>query len=73
MDVEIAKCEKKLGLARMNLGKVLKIEAVADYEQTVPPDVQLANEDRVRVFSLYRRRRDVDVGRTRSGRRWRRR
>lgn len=37
----------------MNLAKVLKIEAVADYEQTVPPDVQLLNEERVRGFSQF--------------------
>ncbi|RDB22412.1 Valine--tRNA ligase [Hypsizygus marmoreus] len=44
LDVEISKCEKKLDLARMNLQKVIKVESQADYEDTVPADVRLANE-----------------------------
>jgi hypothetical protein len=48
LDVEIAKCEKKLDLARLNLGKILKVEGQADYEETVPNTVRLANEEKVR-------------------------
>jgi valyl-tRNA synthetase len=48
LDVEIGKCEKKLDLAKMNLSKIQKIEAHADYLQTVPADVRAVNEDKVR-------------------------
>jgi valyl-tRNA synthetase len=46
--VEIAKCEKKLNLARMNLEKLSKVESQPDYEETVPENVRLINEDKVR-------------------------
>jgi tetrahydrodipicolinate N-succinyltransferase len=48
LDVEMAKCDKKLDLAQMNLAKVQKVEAQADYAQTVPADVRAINEDKVR-------------------------
>lgn len=48
LDVEIAKCNKKLDLARLNLAKVVKVESQADYRETVPENVRLANEDKVR-------------------------
>jgi valyl-tRNA synthetase len=51
LGVEIGKCEKKLDLARMNLEKIKKVEAQADYEETVPANVRLLNEDRVRILS----------------------
>jgi len=47
-DVEIAKCEKKLNLTRLNLEKVRKVESQAGYEETVPENVRLINEDKVR-------------------------
>lgn len=47
LDVEIAKCEKKLDVVRMNLSKVTKLESHPDYETTVPADVRLANEEKV--------------------------
>ncbi len=50
LDAEIAKCEKKLQLARLNLDKVRKVEAQPDYEETVPENVRSTNEDRVRVL-----------------------
>jgi valyl-tRNA synthetase len=50
IDVEIAKCDKKLDLARMNLVKVQKVETQADYEQTVPADVRALNEDKVGLW-----------------------
>ncbi|KAF8063543.1 tRNA synthetases class I-domain-containing protein [Lyophyllum atratum] len=46
LDVEIAKCVKKLDLARLNLQKVVKMEAQPDYEETVPATVRLANEEK---------------------------
>ena len=54
-DVEIAKCEKKLNLARLNLEKIRKVESQPDYEETVPKGVRLANEDKVgpKVYPLF--------------------
>lgn len=52
LDVEIAKCEKKLDLAKLNLDKVLKVESQPDYEDTVPVTVRLQNEEKVSDHSL---------------------
>ena len=49
LDAEIAKCEKKLQLARLNLDKVRKVEAQPDYAETVPENVRSINEDKVRA------------------------
>lgn len=49
LDVEIAKCEKKRDLARMNLQKIVKVEAQADYAETVPENVRGANEEKVSI------------------------
>jgi len=49
-DVEIAKCEKKLGLVRLNLEKIRKVESQPDYEETVPENVRLINEDKRKTF-----------------------
>ena len=49
--MEIAKCDKKLDLAKMSLDKILKVEAQADYETTIPENVRLANEDKVRTMN----------------------
>ena len=46
-DAEIAKCEKKLNLARLNLEKILKTESKPDYKGTVPENVRVINEDKV--------------------------
>lgn len=46
LDVEIAKCDKKLDLARLNLSKVVKVESQPDYLNTVPENVRLANEEK---------------------------
>jgi len=46
LDKEIAKCEKKLELARLNLQKILKIQSQPDYEETVPANVRTANDDK---------------------------
>ena len=50
--VEIAKCEKKLNLARSNLEKIRKVQSHPDYEETVPENVRLINEDKVWQTSL---------------------
>ncbi|KAF6762787.1 valine-tRNA ligase [Ephemerocybe angulata] len=46
LDAEIAKAGKKLDLAQLNLGKVLKMESQSDYLTTVPENVRLANEEK---------------------------
>ena len=50
LDAEIAKCDKKLHLSRMNLDKVVKVESQVDYENSVPANVRLANEEKRRVL-----------------------
>jgi valyl-tRNA synthetase len=52
LDVEIAKADKKLILARLNLDKVTKVESQPDYEDTVPANVRLANEEKARIQGL---------------------
>ena len=47
LNIEIAKCDKKLDLAGLNLQKIVKMQTQADYEDTVPANVRLANEDKV--------------------------
>jgi valyl-tRNA synthetase len=54
LDVEISKCDKKLDLAKLNLSKVLKVESQADYQATVPENVRLANEEKVRLNEPWR-------------------
>jgi len=46
LDAEIAKAEKKLDLAKLNLGKIKKVMEQADYENTVPSNVRLQNEEK---------------------------
>ncbi|KDQ24550.1 hypothetical protein PLEOSDRAFT_1094347 [Pleurotus ostreatus PC15] len=46
LDVEISKCDKKLDLAKLNLQKIVKVESQADYEDTVPANVRLVNEEK---------------------------
>ena len=47
LDTEIAKIDKKLDLARLNIDKVRKLEAQPEYESTVPENVRLINEEKV--------------------------
>lgn len=47
LDAELAKCEKKLDLARLNMRKIEKVEAQPEYEETVPANVRLVNEEKV--------------------------
>jgi hypothetical protein len=53
LDVEIEKCDKKLSLAKMSLDKVRKVTSQLDYEETVPANVRLANEEKVCLEILY--------------------
>jgi valyl-tRNA synthetase len=48
LDLEISKCDKRLEIARQSLEKITRIERQADYEDTVPSNVRIANEDKVR-------------------------
>lgn len=47
LDAEIAKCEKKIGLAQLNLEKVKKLISQPNYEQNIPEDVRAANLENV--------------------------
>ena len=47
LNVEIAKADKKLGLTILNLDKVKKVESQPNYEDTIPADVRLVNEEKV--------------------------
>lgn len=47
LDAEIAKCEKKIGLAQLNLEKVKKLISQPGYEQNIPEDVRAANLENV--------------------------
>ncbi|KAJ6513801.1 tRNA synthetases class I-domain-containing protein [Mycena vitilis] len=46
LDVEIAKCEKKLNLFKINLQKMIKLESQPDYGETVPENVRFANSEK---------------------------
>lgn len=50
LDAEIAKCDKKLTLARLNLEKIMKIISQPDYAETVPSVVQITNDEKKRTF-----------------------
>jgi valyl-tRNA synthetase len=47
LDAEIQKCDKKLGLAQLNLEKLRKIESQPNYEDTIPASVRVSNEEKV--------------------------
>ncbi|KAJ3874087.1 tRNA synthetases class I-domain-containing protein [Lentinula edodes] len=50
LDVEIAKCEKKLAIAQMSLQKITKLESQSDYAATVPENVRTANDEKRRTL-----------------------
>ncbi|KAI0075022.1 hypothetical protein K474DRAFT_1664724 [Panus rudis PR-1116 ss-1] len=50
LDVEIAKADKKLDLARLNLDKIKKIQSQPNYEQNVPLETRQANEDKQKTL-----------------------
>lgn len=47
LEAEVAKCDKKIDLARLNLEKLYKVISQPDYQATVPEAVQLSNEEKV--------------------------
>lgn len=47
LDNEIAKCDKKIGLAQMSLNKLHKVLSQPNYTETIPVHVQEANEEKV--------------------------
>lgn len=47
LENEIAKCQKLLDLAHLNLQKIVKLESQPEYEETVPSNVRAANTDKV--------------------------
>jgi valyl-tRNA synthetase len=54
LDNEIAKCDKKLDLVRLNLQKIIKVESQPEYEETVPPNVRAANLEKVKlIFHVF--------------------
>ena len=52
LEKEIAKCDKKLDLARLNLQKIMKVISQPDYESTVPENVRMVNEEKVCCVTL---------------------
>jgi valyl-tRNA synthetase len=52
LDAEIAKCDKKLTFARLNLEKIMKIISQPDYADTVPSVVQITNDEKVAFISF---------------------
>jgi len=46
LDVEILKCEKKLGLAQINLDKIRKVASQPNYEDNIPANVRTSNEEK---------------------------
>jgi valyl-tRNA synthetase len=51
LEAELAKCDKKIELACLNLEKLNKVMSQPDYQVTVPEAVQLSNEEKVGIFS----------------------
>jgi len=50
LDVEIAKCDKKLSVAELEAKKLRKVVTQADYETTVPESVRLANDEKLKTL-----------------------
>lgn len=67
LDLEIAKCEKKLDLAQLNLQKIIKVQSQADYEETVPTTVRLANDEKVGMFSGFHKATQLIIDSSRGG------
>ncbi|KAF9220567.1 hypothetical protein BS17DRAFT_759161 [Gyrodon lividus] len=52
LEAELAKCDKKIEFARLNLEKLNKVISQPDYEATVPEAVQLSNEDKRKTLEV---------------------
>lgn len=53
LEAEVAKCDKKIDLVRLNLEKLYKVISQSDYQATVPEAVQLGNEEKVWHMFFY--------------------
>lgn len=49
---EVAKCDKKIDLARLNFEKLYKVMSQQDYQTTVPEAVQLGNEEKRKTLEV---------------------
>ncbi|KAG9124426.1 hypothetical protein FRC07_011685 [Ceratobasidium sp. 392] len=47
LDAEVAKLDKKLGLAKMSAEKIRKLQEQADYEKNLPENVRAANAEKL--------------------------
>ncbi|KAG9315147.1 tRNA synthetases class I-domain-containing protein [Chiua virens] len=52
LEAEVAKCDKKLDLTRLNLEKLYKVISQPDYQSTVPEAVQLNNEEKRKTLEV---------------------
>jgi valyl-tRNA synthetase len=52
LEVEVAKCDKKIDLVRFNLEKLYKVISQPDYQTTVPEAVQLSNEEKRKTLEV---------------------
>ncbi|KAG6372693.1 tRNA synthetases class I-domain-containing protein [Boletus reticuloceps] len=52
LEAEVAKCDKKIDLARLNLEKLYKVVSQPDYQTTVPEAVQLGNEEKRKTLEV---------------------
>ncbi|KAL4071956.1 tRNA synthetases class I-domain-containing protein [Scleroderma yunnanense] len=50
IEVEVAKCDKKLTAVNLSLEKLLKVMSQPDYQESVPAAVQLANDEKQRTL-----------------------
>lgn len=47
LDAEVAKLDKKLGLAQMSAEKIRKLQEQPDYEKNLPENVRATNAEKV--------------------------
>ncbi|KAF9236793.1 tRNA synthetases class I-domain-containing protein [Melanogaster broomeanus] len=52
LEAELAKCDKKIELACLNLEKLNKVMSQPDYQVTVPEAVQLGNEEKRKTLGV---------------------
>jgi valyl-tRNA synthetase len=52
LEAEVAKCDKKIDLARLNLEKLYKVISQPDYQATVPEAVQISNEEKRKTLEV---------------------
>ncbi|KAG8215823.1 tRNA synthetases class I-domain-containing protein [Butyriboletus roseoflavus] len=52
LEAEVAKCDKKIDLVRLNLEKLYRVISQPDYQITVPEAVQLSNEEKRKTLEV---------------------